>query len=431
MRNKAKYAVILLALILIPTISAFGWETLDRVVAVVGNRVILSSELDFQVQLYITQSGQQIQDSAVIDTLRKNLLDQMINDRLILIKATDDTSIVVKDEDVEQALNKRLDDLRSQFPTEQAFTQQLIAEGFTLPDLKNKLRSDIRDQQLKDQLINKLLAKVTVTRPEVESFYQRYRDSLPDVPQTIKVAHILLKPETSEATADSLKTLANSILEQIKNGANFEDMARKYSQDPSASQGGDIGTFSKGDLVPEYERAALALQPGEVSGIVKTQFGYHIIKLLSKSGDKFHSEHILLLEGAAPSDSLRVENLAKALIDSLHAGADWGEIVRNHSDDSDTRANFGELGDLSLDELQPSFREPLQNLGVGDISKPFWSPSGLQIVKVLEKHEARKMSIDKDYDLLKRYARQEKTADVMTDVVNEMKDKVYIERRDI
>lgn len=422
--------LVLMAVVSLTSVS-YAWETLDRVIAVVGNRVILQSELEFQIQLYAVQTGQQIEPGTENESLRKQILDQMINDRLILIKALEDTTIFIEDEEVAEALDQRLDDLRSQFPTEKAFEDQLAVEGFTLRDLKNKLRTEIRDQLYKDRLINKLLSRISVTRPEVENFYERYRDSLPDVPRTIEVAHLLLKPETSSATADSLKQLANSLIERIKAGESFETLAREYSQDPSAEQGGDIGTFQRGDLVPEYERAALALQPGEVSNVVKTEFGYHIIKLVGKTENNFHTKHILLLESATAADSSGVETKAHALIDSLEAGADWGEIVKNHSDDSTTRANFGELGELAPRDLPPSFREPLQDLKAGEISEPFWSPSGLHIVKVLDRHESRQMTIENDYDLLKRYARQEKTSDVISTVVNEMKDKVYIDRRRI
>ncbi len=425
----ALFTIALLSLLLVPAV-AFGWETIDGVIAVVGNRVILSSELDFQIQLYGVQSGREITDKNEIESMRKDILDQMINDRLILIKALEDTTIVIKDEDVEDALNKRLDELRAQFASEATFEQQLAAEGFTLRELKNKLREEIRDQLYKDRLINKLLSRVSVTRPEVEDFFGRYQDSLPEVPRTIEVAHILLTPQTSAESADSVKALANSVLERIKNGESFEELATQYSQDPSAAQGGDIGTFSQGDLVPEYERAALALNPGEVSGVVKTKFGYHIIKMVGKADNNFHTKHILFLQNATASDSTRVMNLAESLIDSVKNGADWGEIVKNHSEDSETRANFGELGELALRDLPAAFREPMENLNVGEISKPFWAPDGLHVVKVLDKHAARQMSIERDYDLLKRYARQEKTSDVINSVVSEMKARVYIDRRD-
>lgn len=431
MPTKAKVLYGFLFLVVALSAPAMAWEELDRIVAVVGDRVILASELEFQIQMYEVQSNTKLDTPEARGQFREELLRQMINDRLILIRAKEDTTIVISEADIDEALEKRLDELRSRFRSQAEFEAQVSAEGYTLRELKNKLRLDIHDQLFKDRLINRMLSKVSVSRGDVEKFYEQYRDSLPPRPEMVKLAHLLLRLEASSAVADSLKAKAEMIRQKIVDGESFELLAQQYSEDPSAEVGGDLGTFRRGDLVPEFEKAALALNPGEISPVVHSPFGYHIIKLVAKTEDNFHTKHILLLEQATGADSLRVENLARALADSATAGTDWGTLVKNYSTDDKSRTNFGELGWFALEELPEVYQRPIVGLEPGQIGEPVWTPEGLHLMKLLEKKDSRAISIDEDYDMLKEYARRQKSSEVIAKVVDEMKDRVYIDLRGI
>ncbi len=428
MKTRVKAVIRILTLVLALVATALGWETLDKIVAVVGDRPILASELELQMQLYSAQSNDRLDTPEKQNRFKEELLRQMINDRLILLKAREDTTIVIKDSDVEAALEERMEELRGRFGNSAEFEAQLAAEGYSLRDLKNKLRVDIHDQLYKDRLIGKLLSKVTVSRADVEQFYNTFRDSIPDQPATVKIAHLLLRIEGT-SSADSIRALAESVRQRILDGEVFETLAQQYSEDPSGESGGDIGTFRKGDLVSDYERAALALNPGELSPVVKTQFGYHIIKLVGASGDNYHTKHILFMEKATAADSLAMEVRAKALTDSVAAGADWGLIVKNHSIDDRTRANFGELGWFAIEELPPDLQRPLSGLSVGQVSVPQWTRDGLQVFRLLDSKPERKVSLADDYDALKEYARRQKSSEVIGRVVDEMKDRVFVDVR--
>lgn len=418
-------------LVLLTAVPAAAWEELDKIVAVVGDRVILASELEFQIQMYEVQTKSALNTPDKRDAFRRDLLEQMINDRLILIRAKEDTTIVISESDIDAALEERLEELRSRFRSSAEFEAQVAAEGYTMRELKNKLRLDIHDQLYKDRLINKLLSKVSVSRADVEKFYAQYRDSLPNQPAMVKLAHLLLPVEATKELGDSLRAKAEMIRQKILAGESFELLAQQYSEDPSAETGGDLGTFRKGDLVPEFERAALALNPGEVSPVVHTPFGYHIIKLVAKAEDNFHAKHILLLEHATGADSLRAEAKARALADSARAGADWTELVKNYSIDDKTRTNSGELGWYPLEELPEVYQAPLAGLELNQISEPVWTPEGLHLMKLLERKTARPISIAEDYDMLKEYARRQKSSEVIARIVDEMKDRVYIDLRGI
>jgi peptidyl-prolyl cis-trans isomerase SurA len=430
MQTRVRLAVVLLALIAVSA-TANAWEALDKIVAVVGDRVILASELQFQMEMYESQAAEQLKTPEQRDQFKVELLRQMINDRLILIRAKEDTSIVVTDKQVDEALDTRLDELRNRYRSSEEFENQLSAEGYTMRDLRNKLRLDIQDQLVKDRLVQKLLGKVAVTRADVEQFYAQYQDSLPPHPQAVKLAHLLLKLKASPELSDSLKQKAEALRERIDNGESFEMLAEQFSEDPSAESGGDIGTFRKGDLVPEYEKAALALNPGEISPVVHTSFGYHIIKLVGKTEDSFHTKHILLLEKSSAADSARTVADAQALIDRVNKGEDWGGLVKDYSNDDKTRANFGELGWFALTELPEAFTHSISGLALGGLSEPTWSDDGLHIIKLLEKRDERPVSISEDYDMLKEYARRQKSSEVIAHLVDEMKGRVYLEMRGI
>ena len=418
-------------LLMCVAVPAYAWEQLDKIVAIIGDRVILASELQFQLEMYQSQAADQLKSPEQRAQFKEELLRQMINDRLILIKAKEDTTIVISDKEIDETLEVRLSELRNRFKSTQEFEQQLAVEGYTMRDLRNKLRIDIHDQLFKDRLVQKLLSKVSVSRSEVEAFYTQYRDSLPPHPLSVKLAHILLKMGTSPQISDSLKAAAEALRERISNGENFEVLAEQYSEDPSAEGGGDIGTFRKGDLVPEYEKAALALSPGAISPVVHTSFGYHIIKLVGKAEDSYHTKHILLLEKSSPADSSRIAANAQALIDRVNKGEDWGTLVKENSTDDKSRANFGELGWFALAELPDEYKRAIANLEINQISSPVWSEDGLHVIKLLDKRDERPVSVTEDYDMLKEYARRQKSSEVIAHVVDEMKQRVFIDLRGI
>jgi len=382
------------------------------------------------LQLYEVQTGKTISDAAEAHRLKEQILTQMINDRLILIKATQDTTITVSDGEVDDELDSRMTELKNRFAGQEQFERQVVAEGFTMRELKAKLREEAREQLLKQRLISKLLSKVSVGKSEVEGFYETYKDSIPPHPQQIKLAHLLLTVTSSKATSDSLLSQARSLLERINQGESFESLAQQYSEDASAAAGGEIGTVRKGDLLPEFEKAALALSPGGVSDVIKTEIGYHIIKLMARSGDQYEVKHILLLDKPTPADSAAVLALADQILDRIRKGEDFGALVKEYSADSTTRANFGELGWMATEDLPPEFRSVVGTLEDSQISDPIWSTDGLHIIKVIDRKESRPVSLADDWDGLKEMTRRQKSELVIADVVNEMKDKVYLEVRD-
>jgi len=407
--------------------STSAQEVVDRIAAVVGNQIILESELETQVQIYITQSGMTNPTQEDFNRLQRDILEQMINDRLILVQAEKDTTLRVSPGEIEYALDQHLERLKSQLGSEEAFLKQLEKENLSLKDLKRRYRQEVRNQILKERLIQKRVAKVNVSAKAVKDFYETYKDSIPEQPQSVHLAHILLTIQLSQSTLDSLKARLENIRKEAVSGTDFTTLAAKYSEDPAARTGGDLGFFQKGELDPEFEKAAFGLKVGELSGVVQSQFGFHLIKLEEKKGDQIRARHILLLAKPSEKDLRAAKDKADSLYQAIQKGADFGELANKFTEDVESKAQNGDLGWFAVAQLEPVFQNVVQDLKVGEYSPPVESRFGLHIFKLVEKKESRKVSLETDWDTLKDMARRYKTNQEIQDWLKELRKTTYVE----
>jgi len=406
---------------------ASAQEVIDRIAAVVGNQIILESELETQVQIYLAQSGVTNPTQQDFNRLKQDILEQMINDRLILVQAEKDTSLRVSPTEIENALDQHLERLKSQFGSEEGFIKQLEKENLTLKDLKRRYRQEVRNQLLKDRLVQKRVAKVNVSSKAVKDFYEIYKDSIPQQPQSVHLAHILLTIQLSPSTLDSLKIKLENVRKEATAGVDFASLAVKYSEDPTAKTGGDLGFFQKGELDPEFEKAAFSLKAGEISGVVQSQFGFHLIKLEEKKGDQIHARHILLIAKPSEKDLAEARDKADSLYQAIKNGADFGELANQFSQDEESKVQNGDLGWLPVAQLEQVFQDALRDLKVGEYSSPVESRFGLHIFKLVEQKESSKISLETDWDTIKEMARRYKTNLEIQDWLKELRKTTYVE----
>jgi len=404
-----------------------GAETVERIAAVVGDRVILTSEVAGQVQLLLLQMG----PTAKVDEnqVAHDVLDQMISDELILLAARDDTSITASPDEIRSELDQHMASLVARFPNEQAFLDQLAREDLTKRALEKRLRPEIRDQILKQKIISKKLSQISVSRQEAERFFETYRDSLPEIPAKVKLAHILLRFKPSGKTDDSLRALAEQARQMALDGADFVDLANRFSQSSSGVVGGRIGYVHRDELVAEFGRAAFGLSPGGISGPVRTEYGWHIIKCHNRDADSADVSHVLFPASPTEADSLAIKTLADSLYRELLNGADFRELAKAHSEDDDTRAVGGELEPMTADQLRPEFVAPLENINPGEITAPLLSQLGYHILRLIERSPGRPLDIKEDYDIIRNFAQQNKTAGMVAEWVDDLKAKTYIDIR--
>lgn len=405
-------------------------ETVDRIIAVVGDEVILASELASQIQLYTLQSGKQPKTEREFEKLRDDILNEMITDRLFLFEAKKDTSITVRDEEVDQMLDDHVARIASNFPTNDAFTQALAQEGMTVRDLRKKYRPDVRNQILKQRFIQSKLYSVSVSRHEVETFFNDFKDSLPAQPEGVKLAHILLTVQPSAEIEDSVRNLAADLRQQVLDGADLATLSTRYSSMGAGANGGELGYMARDEVVPEFARAAFALNIGDVSGVIRTQFGYHVIQCEGRRDDKLKLRHILLAVEPSAEDTALTYVLADSLLSAAREGDDFGEMAKAFSRDDETRAQGGELGWFATEHLPPEFSDAVRGWKTpGEYRGPVKSDFGLHILKLLDYQEHRQYSLDTDFDKIKELARQDKTGRVVDDWIAKVKEHTYIQLR--
>ena len=405
-------------------------EPIEKIVAVVGSDPILASELAAQIQLMAIQRGIRPKDESELVQFQEQILNDLIAERLMLAEARKDTLIAVTDEQVEMGVEEHINNLIQQFPSDEAFLEELSREGMTLRAFKKKLRPEIENQLLKQQLINQKLSSIAISNKEVYDFYEIYKDSIADQPEAVRLAHILITFQPSGRTEDSVLRIAETVRKNAAAGADFATLAITNSDGPGSLTGGDLGFLSKDDVVPEFGRVAFNLEPGDISSVIRTMYGLHIVKCEEIRGNQSHLRQILFEVIPTAYDSSLSYNLIDSLMNEIKGGADFRELAKIFSADDDTRAQGGELGWFAIAGLPAEFAESVAGMkNIDDMDGPVQSEYGLHILRLLDRQEAREVTLEKDFDKIKEMARQEKTGEIVDIWLDELKEKVYVEIR--
>jgi len=429
MRLKNRSIILVFGLCLCLFAGGLAQEVLDGIAATVDDRIILISEVQSQLQLLAMESNIDLGDKVFVDSLSHGILEQMIDDKLILIEAEKDTTIKVTSREIEDALNSHIERIKRQFPSEEVFLSQLTSEGLTLKELRSRYKDEVRNQLYKERFLNKRLSSITVSSGEVKQFFTDFVDSLPQRPAGVQIAHILITASPGQSTRDSLITFARLVLEKARSGEDFGLLAKTYSSDGSAANGGDLGWFGHGDMVAAFEEAAFALSPGDVSDIVETQFGYHIIKCTEKQGDRIRVSHILFKFEPTEADIQRSKILCDSLYTALINGADFNQLAAEFSDDENSANSDGNIGWYAADELSDEFKTALTGRKIGEISKPVLSQFGYHILKVIDEKSARPLDFKEDYNDIEAIAKRYKTQKELEKWLTDTRDKYFIETK--
>lgn len=414
----------ILALLMFLSYNLYSQQVLDKIVAVVDNEIILQSELDFQTQTYAAQ--QKIDPNQ--PGLKEQILNNMIDDKLVYAQATID-SIQVSDDEINQRVDYQVNYFIQQYGSRERLEQ---IYGMSLEKIKRELRDEVRKNIMIQKLQQKKFGDVDVSRREVEDFFDTYKDSIGIIPEKVQISHILKIPEASEATKEKYRAFAQAILDSIKAGADFATMAKKYSEDPSsAKNGGDLGFVKRGVFYPEFESAAFALQPGELSDVVETPVGFHIIQLLEKRGESIHTRHILIKIKKGENADLKAIEFLSAIRDSIVDKNNTFEYyAKKYSDDKETAPFGGQLGTFYVAQLDKTMGETVSKMKEGEISYPKRinldrDNYGYHIVFLEKRIPQHKANLKEDYNELKKLADQNKKQEKYLEWIKELKKKIY------
>ena len=405
-------------------------DTVDKIAVVVGNEAILTSELANQIQMVAFQSGQRPEKPDEIAKFQKQVLEQMISDKLFLMEAKKDTTIEIRPEEVQQALDEQIARVIENFGSEDAFLKALESEGMTLRDLRRQYEQEIQNNLLRQRYIQQKLYSVSVSKFEVEKFFKDFRDSIPDQPEAVKLSHVLLAIKPSKSIEDSVRAEADQLRQRILDGADFATISSQYSSMGAGANGGDLGYVEATDMVPEFAAAAFKLNEGEISVPVRTQFGYHVIKCEGKRGAKSHLRHLLLSVQPSAQDTALTMALADSLMQAARNGADFAEIAKTYSQDDASRAQGGELGWFAVGQLPEDFVPVVSGwTTAGEYRGPVKSKFGIHILKLLEYQPAKVLTLEGDYDRIKDMCRQDKTGKMVDQWIAQLKERTYIDYR--
>ncbi len=409
--------------LLLTACNVFAQKTVDKVVAIVNNEIIVKSELDYQVKLAAAQK----RINPNTPGLEKQVLNSMIDQKLAYAQAKLD-SIQVSDNEINSRIKSQINYFIQQYGSKEKVEQ---IYGMSIEKIKRTLRDEVRKQLMVQKLQQKAFGNVEATRLDVVNFYNTFKDSLGIIPEKVQLSHIFRKPQISAVEKKKFRKKAEAILDSIKHGANFAEMAKKYSEDPgSASRGGDLGWASKGDFYPEFEADAFALKPGQVSGVVETPVGFNIIKMIKKRGDKIHVRNILIkIKTGGQADIHTIEFLS-AIRDSIVKGFhSFAYYAKKYSEDKASAPFGGDLGTFYMNQLDKSMLNIVSKLKQGEISYPkrlnYKNSYGYHIIYLKKRISQHKVNLKKDYPELKKLASQYKRQKRYEKWIDKLKKKIY------
>lgn len=397
-------------------------EVLDTIVAKVGREIILQSELEQQIS-QLQAAG--VISGANIDKLE--VLNDMIDTKLLVMEA-DAQEYEIDDLQVKSMAEDELQRIINQFPSEEQFRKELKKQNLTPLELKEYYAEMIREQMLKEKIIkNEIRQNVTITEAELKDYYQENLKEMPQRASKDKIGMIMREITVSEETKKNALIEINKIRDQLLAGGSFIELAKQKSDGPNAKNGGDLGYIGRGTMVKPFEKAAFSLNEGEISDVVKTHLGYHIIQMVDKKDDEIRVRHILKMVEPNQQDVERAKKIIEKIKKQLDNGADFTKLAREYSMDDSSAANGGIIGEFTPEEYPEKFASYLKNLDYGEYSQIIKQDNVFYILAKLEKIPARKYRYEEIKDNLRVYVRNQKQLDLYEKYLDKLREKYYVE----
>ena len=410
------------------TLPLLAQDVVEGIVAVIGDKAILKSEIE---QQYL-----QLKASDVTNTnLRCEVMEELMFQKLLSHHAEVDSLEVTEDE-INDAIDQRIDYFISQIGSEKKLEEYF---GKTISQIRLEFQSIFREQRLAQRMESKITSNLKVTPQDVLKFYNKIpEDSLPLFPEEIYLSQLVVYPQVDKSERERITKKLNGFKQRVENGEDFAFLASLYSDDPGSSKvGGDLGFVKKGKLVPKFESVAFRLQEGELSDIVETKFGFHLIQMVKRRGQEFNIRHILI----KPSISSNAIENAKTKLDSIiqfmvKDSLSFEQLAIKYSED-DSKNNGGvivnpQTGSPSfvLEELEFSVSSTINGLKENEYSKPtvfvsFDGRKGCRIInvdRIIEEHQA---NLKEDYDRIQSVALQEMKVKVLNEWKKDMLKETY------
>jgi peptidyl-prolyl cis-trans isomerase SurA len=408
-----------------------GAERIEGVAAVVGDSIILDSELRAYAFMKASQSG---------DTLTQEgfarqapvLLDELIDGKVLLVHAERDTNITVSPREIDRAVDMRIAQMLQQYRlSEEQLAERLRQEqNMSMTKFRSQLRNQVRQEIIKQKVQQLYVSEERVGKSEVEAFYREYRDSLPAAGESVRLSMVRIGIKPSSSVRQDAFDRITSIKERLDNGEDFAELAKSFSEGPNAQAGGDIGFISKGSLGElAFEEKAFSLSPGEVSEPFETRLGFHIVKVVARKDHQIHVKQIFIRVAPSEEEVARVT----ALLDSVwtHAATreDFVDAVKKYSTDALSRSRDGRLKWQPVNALPSAIRRAIDTLEVGQITTPLREEDAVAIYRVDERVDNRRLTLEDDWNDIEAIARRIVAQQQLVDLVKKWREETFVDVR--
>ena len=435
-RNNSVFKLFALVGLISVSTQAFSQDLVDKVVAIVGTKVILHSDIEKQYVQYVAQGGVETSD------VRCTILDQLLLQKLMINQADID-SVTVADAQVEGELDRRM-----RYYIKQIGSEEKLEEYFhtSIRQLKSEFRDIIKEQLLVQTMQSRITKDVSASPSDARTYFESSPvDSLPYMDAEMEIAQIVKMPVVTPAEKLAVRNELEEYRKKILSGeGDFAVYAALYSKDPSsAKKGGELGFFERGTMVPEFEAAAFTLKPGEISPVIETKFGFHILQLIERRGDQINIRHILLqptTDDAALAASVRqLDSLRTQIISGTIT---FEDAAQKFSSDDETKNNGGLLINpetnttkLSPDKIDRLLFFQVDSMELGKVSAPLImnTPDGktaYRLVMLKSRTQPHKANLRDDYTKIQEVATSEKQNKVMSEWVAKKIKTTYIQFND-
>lgn len=411
-------------------------QTLDGIAAVVGDSIVLRSQVDEQL-VDLARAGQQLpSDPVQLERLREEVLSGLI-DELALVQAAVRDSVIVPEPDIESRVEAEVDRVEATYRAEGGATAMqaaLLREGLTMDQYRELLASRFRKRQTIAAYLRQMRQTrgyPAVTESEVREFYEAQRQQLGERPATVSFRQVVIAPEPSEAAREAALEEIRGVRDELVEGADFAALARRHSDDPGSRQrDGCLGWFRRGVMVKEFEDVAFAMRAGQTSGIVESPFGYHIIRLERARGPELSACHILVRPDVSDADHARARTLADSVAEALRGGADIADLIESHHDDAE-QSRVGPFPRDVLEQQQPAYARAVADATVGDVLGPIELDDGsggrkYAVIVLTDISEAGEFSYEDAAPTLRQQLQDRR---LYEEVVADLRERLYIDVR--
>ncbi|MDE5417823.1 peptidylprolyl isomerase [Labilibaculum sp. DW002] len=422
----------LLIMVVIGAFSANAQDNMvDKVIAVVGNQVVLKSDVENR---FLSLQNQGYTSGSV--DLKSEIFEDLLIEKLMIAQAQVD-SIEVTEQEVENDLQRKIEMYIQQVGSKEKLEQYF---GKTMLEMKNDLRDDTRDERIKEKMQAEITKNIRITPAEVREFYNTIpTDSLPIIPGEVQVQQIVKNPKISDNEKDRIREKLRSYRDRIMKGESFATLAVLYSEDPGSSQrGGELGFTPRANLVPEFANEAFNLKPGKISKIVESEYGFHIIQLIDRKGERINVRHILLKPRILQTDRTEATNILDSIADNIrNEKIKFEEAAFYYSDDKDTKNNGGLMvnpytgtSEFEKDNLPPAIAKQINTLKVNEISAAFLDNSQgkelYKIIKIKSETKSHKANLSDDWSQFENMLTNKKQQKILNKWISSRQKSTYV-----